>query len=986
MEINTEIDDLIKTFIKVEYPENKKDNIYEIDNSKKLLTLYNFESSTHSQSSFLFEFDKIFTNKDANSYIYEEICLNCIKDCLKGISFNFISYGETISNKFDLLYGDLKNDYTNINNHGLFIRFLNNLINNSNCNNCNYNIKLSYLLVYDDNLIDLSIYENKKSYNLTVEEFLNKSFKIKYDSNIIDKINKKPINKINKILLFLKKIINILLKFEDKRKNNIYSLSHICIIIYLMDKNEKILSTISFLQLNGNEHLYDIDNKNKNKKIINNSTNKKEHFETIKHSLGVELTYDNISNLIQNNKYINNLINKHFNKKKLEKNQISEIMGIKQIDDEDNKKMSKLGVVLNNICLGKNISNVKFRIIGNIRPITGYFKTTRDTLLFVSNCKNMFKNAKKNEKNLMHEEQDKEDILDLNYKINLQIKQIENLTQAIRKKDEKIDLLTNTYNKQINTLKKCFDFKGDINVLMSGDINSEEAMYARNLKDSNITIRRLKGEINILNEKLENLNKDLFKYKNIAKIRENDKIMLDYFLNAQDLKDKKYAKNENNNDLVSLNKEIDYLKEVITTKDKIIEELKKDLNIKNNILSNLPKSISITNIKNNKNGNIKNIDENQSELNETYVMLKNEIKKLKLNEQKLNDSLKMKYETIILEKKNKIYKLEQKLEGIEENYKSEINMLNKELVRLYEIFLYITTNYQNIFCSDNYFKDNNINNKEKKEEFDKVVINIDKDINYFNFYGLHKELENQNKTKQTIIQSLHIDQVYKNLKNESNISENTKKLEELENMEEKENSMIIEKNNIISKLNKKILNMANYIGQQAKINNHNYLIINSQKRTIDNLQKETFIYNNLLKRKIKNKLINKNSHHNSHLAIYKNQNNSNNSNFKNIYSSLDISQKTNRIIRDYNNFNSSQKNNESMNYLLNLSKINNKNESINNGSINQPSTRSNNIDLKISSTNTIISSNTKNTSNTNRIKSPKKVFFLKNIKGQIAHI
>ena len=432
MEINTEINDIIKTFIKIESPENKKDNIYEIDNSKKILTLYNFESITHSQNSFFFEFDKIFTSKDSNSYIYEEICLNCIKECLKGISFNFISYGETISNKFDLLYGDLKNDYTNINNHGLFIRFLNNLINNSTYNNSNYDIKLSYLLVYEDNLIDLSIYENKKSYDLTVEEFLNKSFKIKYDSNIIDKINKKPINKINKIIKFLKKIINILLKFEDKRNNYIYSWSHICIIIYLTDKNEKILSTISFLQLNGNEHLYDLDNKNKNKNIINNSPDKKEHLETIKHSLRVELTYDNITNLIKNNKYINNLINNHPNIRKLEKNEKSEITGIQKFDEEENEKMSKLGIVLNNICLGKNISNIKFRILGNIRPITGYYKTTRDTLLFVSNFKKMFKNIKNNESNFLYKEQDKEKILDLNYQINLQIKQNENLMQVIR--------------------------------------------------------------------------------------------------------------------------------------------------------------------------------------------------------------------------------------------------------------------------------------------------------------------------------------------------------------------------------------------------------------------------------------------------------------------------------------------------------------------------------------------------------------------------
>ena len=142
--------DIIKVFIKLEFSETKIQNLYEINKSRKIITIYDTENNPYH-----FEFDKIFNNIDTNSYIFEEICLNCITQNFEGISFSFISYGETNSNKFNLLFGKIleENDQININNHGLFIRYLNDLMKKNIM--YNYDIRLSLMLIYEDKLIDL---------------------------------------------------------------------------------------------------------------------------------------------------------------------------------------------------------------------------------------------------------------------------------------------------------------------------------------------------------------------------------------------------------------------------------------------------------------------------------------------------------------------------------------------------------------------------------------------------------------------------------------------------------------------------------------------------------------------------------------------------------------------------------------------------------------------------------------------------------------
>ena len=117
-------DNAIKSFLRIETPKIKDIPFYEIDTSKNLITLYNPSDKKPSDRSSTFELDKIFTNENENSYIFEEICLNTIKDCLDGFSYSFISYGETSSKKIDVLIGNIEDSISNINHRGIYPRLL----------------------------------------------------------------------------------------------------------------------------------------------------------------------------------------------------------------------------------------------------------------------------------------------------------------------------------------------------------------------------------------------------------------------------------------------------------------------------------------------------------------------------------------------------------------------------------------------------------------------------------------------------------------------------------------------------------------------------------------------------------------------------------------------------------------------------------------------------------------------------------------------
>ena len=847
-EINKD-DDKIKAFIKLEYSELKKKDIYEVDESKKFITIYNLDPTEKSKEkkSYPFEFNKIFMDNDTNSYIYEEICLNCIKQLFEGISFSFISFGESKNDKFNLLFGKIDEDYNNINNHGLFIRYLKDLIHKNK--KYNYNIKLTSIIIYEDKIIDLYELFNKNKNNFN---FLKKGINIGKDMNIINKMNKFDIvndDDINKIILFLHDLINSLLKLKNNNNNDfLYSLSNICFIIYLEDKSKNLISTSTFLLLNGCEHLYELKNK-KSKKKEEKSISK-----LVKDSLNIQITYDGIINCIKSNKYIIESINKNNDqaideknlKDKESRNESKEVIKLPSREEgfnEEISRFSKLIIVLYNICFNKELKNIKFRIIGNISQIVDNYIATRDTLLFVSKCYNILN--KSNVKLILTDEtKKKNDIDDLNFQIKLYKSKIDSLNLMVERKNTHINFLSKNYNAQIEAIKKYFDFQGDPNLLITGEINFEEDNYMKNLK---YKMKKQEKEIKDYKIKIEELEHELFKYQNISNIKINDQTMISYYLSV---KNKNIQKNMENKLINSLNKEIIELNDKINNKDKIIEGLKKDINEKSQIFCHLHENL----IKNNKKE--KNKEKNDKMMNDRNILvLKNEMKQMKIESQKNMKVLKDNYNYIINEQKDNIEFIQKKIVNVENLYKTEIEELNKELVKLYEIILNLINGYQNIF-EGNEDEEDKIN-KKKKEEFDLLVSNIEKDLNYLSFSSLYKELKKENKTRQSIIESL----TKENINKINDLINNNYQPENNINITDKNKLVTTSKEIEITDLNNKLISMSHYLKDQVKQNNQNNIIINSQNLTIEKLKKNALLYENLLKNKITDRNLSNNSYY-----------------------------------------------------------------------------------------------------------------------------
>ena len=144
-----EEEERIRVYLNVK-PSKASDKIfYNISKDKKSISLLDNISLDNQKKWKKIEVDQIFTYKDENSYIYEEVMRNCIKNSLDGENFTFISYGDSDSEKHQLIIGT-PDSYENINNRGLFPRLLENYINKIESNEIlsdNISLNLSYFLI-----------------------------------------------------------------------------------------------------------------------------------------------------------------------------------------------------------------------------------------------------------------------------------------------------------------------------------------------------------------------------------------------------------------------------------------------------------------------------------------------------------------------------------------------------------------------------------------------------------------------------------------------------------------------------------------------------------------------------------------------------------------------------------------------------------------------------------------------------------------------
>ena len=843
--MNNNNNDIIKTYLKIEPTKKSNNSLYSIDLKNNIFSLFSLEQNKQD-----FELDKIFTNKDENSYIYEIICLNTIKECIKGTSYSFISFGETINNKMEFLIGDLVNNYKNINYYGIFIRLLDNLINKKNDKEFDYSIKFSNFLIFENNLIDLTYFGNKKKdeYDIDTNLFLSNALKIKNDSNILKNMNKINVSNINEIIKYLRGIMEFIYKLE----RNVYSKSNICFIIYLINEHlNKTISTISFISLCGSEHLYAEEIQKLTNKNNNGNDKDKKVIEATKSSIEIRFIFDSVINCVANNNYIKNKNEEKSHHKEVNK-EVNKEINKEKIKKEDKKELSKLTTVLYDICFGKHISNIKFRFIGNIRPIEGYYKSLRDVLLFLFDCSKIMKkilNSKKNLTETVKSPRD-EEIFNLEYKIKLQSKTISDLHNSIENQNKKIIFLEKSYREQINIIKKYFNFKGDINILLSGDLNTKEMEYVENLKNHNLLVLKYENTIENLEKKLSSANDEIKKLKNKLNTKEIDQTMINYYLSVKNGQDKKINFNDSET-LKDLYNKIDKLKKEIINKNKIIEELKKDLNNKNEIFCKFSKTI-INQMENSEQNEAneppkkadkkkkkKKEKEKEKDLNDsevTDVTLRQELVQMKIKEQKSTEELKEKYNYILLEKKNTIYELEHKFEKIDEVYKYEFKKTNGELTKIYGMIIslisYIENNKKELLIQKN------------SAELEKIVFSIKDDIKRENYPFLFKELDRQKKKNEK-----------KERNEDSKDDENSTKSEK---NNEKNKEIKIEKNNeyenmtrdeVIEKLKNKIKRLILSYDIQLKKYNNNIFLMGLQQRTIDKLKREINIYKQTLKNK-----------------------------------------------------------------------------------------------------------------------------------------
>ena len=771
--MNLKSSDIIKTFLKVDSPKFGDKPYYAISKNKKSITLFDKVIKAPSDSSTEFEEDKIFTESDENSYIYEEICLNSIKEALNGVSCSFIFHGDSSSSKFNLAIGDIREDKTNYNKYGIFLRYVDNLLKEKNKD---IKFEISYFMLNESDIFDLSKLKNKNLdiNNFTLQQLNKYKYTIKNEENILNQIEKIDLEKMSKELHFLSKILNLLSKLESSEESKIYSLSHFCITIYIFNQKTQENSLVNFLILNGCEYLYyglykkfqitaNVGNKKPNEEVIHENI-----VEGSKVSLETQYTYETLLNLIKLKLFAD------VNTDNLSENDLNLIMSKK-------KQNSKLSNILYNMLY--NIPKINFRIISTVTPSTGQYQSFRDSLLFLLDFnklkkksskkksemskmadKNLFKNMSKEKtvKLLLEQKEDIEkkdnkifilenDIID--YK-----KEIKEAKKEINQRNEKISFLEKAYTEQVNVLKKKLEFDGDINVLIAGDENSEELKHVKKIKNLLDNNKLKENDIKKLEEKLNEKDEEIKQLKNEIEIIKSNETLLNYYLSAKKSENFHKAKKVEYEEKNKLRNTIENLENEIKTKNKLIEKYIQDINTKNKILINLPQSLkdtythSLTNTKKLNNSipteeNEKNKENIDKESLETDNIYENEIKNIK-KENKLNiNKVKIDCEKIIEQKNEDIKKMQYEYDKLKIERNNDINKYIGEIIGLNKLLMKLVSNYKRIFSSNLTPKINFMNYSTKIDEFNKIITGINQEITYdkypflFDYLTKHKQFK-----------------------------------------------------------------------------------------------------------------------------------------------------------------------------------------------------------------------------------------------------
>ena len=380
MKINQQ--ESIKLFLKVKSPKIIDEPYYIIDENKKIFSLKSREKLKTKENLINLNLDEIFHEKNTINEIYEKTCSNVIKESLNGCSFCFVNHGETISDKLYTLMGDIENINNNNYTKGIFqlLYFeLFSYIEKNKKEYSNISFQYSFVCINNSRVIDLNNFFKKEKNNINIKTIIQNPKLIQNDKSLINSIKKISLDNSNylNILSFINKIISEFQKFNL----DYFSNSYFSIIIYIDKKVKKEivpLSNITFILLNGSEKLNIIDNIKLSKNNLNeNSDLKKRAINASKNAISTQNNYNSIIYLVKQNKAFN--INKSKNKGEasLTKEEL------KELEIMEGRYISSLTALLYQICFDYKIENIKYYFYCNIFPNIGYYKSVKDTILFL---------------------------------------------------------------------------------------------------------------------------------------------------------------------------------------------------------------------------------------------------------------------------------------------------------------------------------------------------------------------------------------------------------------------------------------------------------------------------------------------------------------------------------------------------------------------------------------------------------------------------
>ena len=774
-EIDTSlVNESIKTYLRIKPLNNQNhndtSNYLRIFNNNKCLSF-----SLSQDNKIECNFDNIFCQEDNQKKIFEDIGKPLCQSVLQGYNSTIISYGKKNTGKTYCLLGkslqDIQNelpDNTNmneiyleyLNNKGLIIFCIeyiyNNLLLNPDFNNYSFNISLSNIEVFDNNILDYfninNFKENKKDFNL---DYLFTK-KDSTDSNFT-KLNVSSSDQALFLInqgLELRKLI-----FNEINLKGMNGHTIITLFIEKMDKetNQTYKSSFNFVELSSSSNVVNNYNLSLNKSL--------EIFSYIINQLSDNVKRDNIS-------YSKSLLTNILKESLGGNSKTSVIVNISPNENNNIESFQSLNfstkfktifncpkineVILYDIDYSyynefltkkerlKNEKNHLVNYLGNIHN----YKMEKDREFGSKKIMNQSQNQNQNQ--IQKKKEKEEDLNKLSKNVNILNQEIENINNDITNKQKEKKNYFDKYSKiQISLFKKNKDIQekqkqiNDINnntaeaqkliinyekenINIDSLILKKDLLYKENKLKNDEILNDMDREISSINIKInekENKLKNLIEiYNNLLKEHETQNKMVNELKKTkegllEEEREKQQKIDENKNEC-----------------NKIInksEDIKKEIENKNNQFNNCQNNLNQYDEYENKTINIfkkfyydnnKKEFENNNKYYEIQKYLTQKEKELEQINYCIDDINKKKFLSLSEQEKikNKIINYEQEYKLVEDEIKMHNNQINKLQEKI--SILTLNLNDNNIIPID---KDNDALTEEKNNDINSSILSFD---------------------------------------------------------------------------------------------------------------------------------------------------------------------------------------------------------------------------------------------------------------------